>query len=721
VTDGVLSGLLPSLPQKDDEKRARHRSYELSLARTRYNYTTSYLYPAPLAAQVPDSDKFTLAYKAKVAPVLVEVAENLKRVLVDRFEAQLRSDLPAMPMPWMVALQNAIDAAKKQFSGLNPLNVPGDLAAIVKIFEALHGGPPEMAEAYKKMSGIPQLLEGLEKALTRSLEDMKDVGVTSFLRDTLYEVLRTPQTGDAYLHAKDLAEFKTLYPGFPAPPAVINFQPQPWMRLSPGQGVWESDWYLGWLQIAGFNTSNLKGVFPAGKAPELALDLAALTAKMPVTDAMLRSASGDSSLTLQRAAEIGRLYALDLTMLDGVPTSKLHGDHRYLAAPIALFSWNPEPGPGYPEGRGSLQPVAIQVGQKHDPATCPIFLPGGDAAAWRLAKFWLLNALAVQHETVAHLGACHLTVETLVVATNRQLSYEHPILALLKPHFRFTLDINEGAKHSLIIPHGVVASVLSPSIAGSLGMVRDARLAWRFDQNLPHRLFALRGVDRERLPEFPFRDDTLLLWDAIRDYVRAYLACFYGGNDDVRADTEVQAWVQELTSSTAAGFRGLGGLTFTGGAEGQGTAQLGSFDYLVDMVSLIVYTAGPQHANVNYAQYPLMSYPPSVSGSAYAPPPSGGKPATSPDPLLSVLPPVDVALYQVAFGYLLSSVQYDVFGTYTDNPRRPYFADRRAEAVNVDFRMALAVIEAEIRKRNRTRPLPYENQLPSMIPNSISI
>ncbi len=243
----------------------------------------------------------------------------------------------------------------------------------------------------------------------------------------------------------------------------------------------------------------------------------------------MKAASGDSSLTLQRAAEIGRLYALDLTMFDGVEASRLHGDQRYLAAPIALFYWNPEPGPGFPEGRGSLQPVAIQVGQKHDPVTCPIFLPGGDATAWKVAKFWVLNAVAVQHETVAHLGACHLTVETLVVATNRQLSVEHPILALLAPHFRFTLDINEGAKHSLIIPHGVVASVLSPSIAGSLGMVRDARLAWRFDQNLPHRLFALRGVDRERLPEFPFRDDTLLLWDAIREYVRAYLACYYGG------------------------------------------------------------------------------------------------------------------------------------------------------------------------------------------------
>jgi arachidonate 15-lipoxygenase len=712
------SGSVPSLPQKDDEKRSKHRAYELSLARTRYNYTTSYLYPAPLAAQVPDSEKFTLAYKAKVAPVLLEVANNLRQVLVARFEAQLNADLPPMPMPWMVALRAAIDEAEKQFSGLNAVNIPGDISAIHAIFAALHDAPPDLAETYKKLAEIPRLVEGLEKALTKSLEDMKDVGITSFLRDTIYEVLRTPERGDAYLHAKDLAEFKTLYPAFPGPPAVTNFQPQPWMRLAPGQEVWESDWYFGWLQIAGFNTSNLKGVFPAGKAPELALDLGALLAKMPVTDAMLAAASGDSSVTLQRAAEIGRLYALDLTMFDGVPASRLHGDPRYLAAPIALFYWNPEPGPGYPEGRGSLQPVAIQLGQKHDAATCPIYVPGGDAAAWRVAKFWVLNGLAVQHETVAHLGACHLTIETLVVATNRQLSYQHPVLALLGPHFRFTLDINEGAKHSLIIPHGVVASVLSPSIAGSLGMVRDARLAWRFDQNLPHRLFALRGVDRDRLPEFPFRDDTLLLWDAIRVYVRAYLACYYAGNGDVAADTELQAWVEEITSPAAASFHGLGGLK----AE-NGTARIDSFDYLVDMVSLIVYTAGPQHANVNYAQYPLMSYLPSVSGSAYAPPSSGGTPAAAslPDPLLALLPPVDVALYQVAFGYLLSSVQYDVFGTYSDNPRRPYFVDARAEAVNVDFRMALAAIEAEIRKRNKTRPLPYENQLPSMIPNSISI
>jgi arachidonate 15-lipoxygenase len=718
VTDSLLprsaSSSPVSLPQKDDAKRAHHRAYELSLARTRYNYTTSYLHPAPLAAQVPDDERFTLAYKAKVAPVLLEIASNLKTVLVARFKAQLESDLPPMPMPWMVALRAALDEAEKQFSGLHGLDVPKDIEAIRKIFEALHDGPPELSEAYKKLAEIPQLVEGLEKALTQSLADMTDVGVTSFLRDTLYDVLRTPERGDAYLHAKDIAEFATLYPEYAGPPAVTTFEAEPWMDLAPGQAVWESEWYLGWLQIAGFNTSNLKGVFPTGTAPELGVDLGGLLAKMPATDAMLAAATGETWGTLADAAQAGRLYAVDLVTLDGVPSSRLHQDQRYFTAPVALFYWNPSPGKGYPKGRGSLQPVAIQLGQRHDPKACPVFTPGGDAAAWKLAKFYFLNALAIQHETVAHLGACHLTVETFVVATNRQLSAMHPILNLLTPHFRFTLDINESAKHSLIIPHGVVASVLSPTIAGALGMVRDARLAWRFDQNLPHRLFALRGVDRDRLPEFPFRDDTLLLWDAIRAYVRAYLSCWYAGDDDVRADAEVQAWAGEMTDPACAAFKGFGGIAGEGAA-----ARIESFDYLVDLVSLLVYTAGPQHANVNYAQYPLMSYVPSVSGSTYTPPPTSAAPAAG--AALAALPPVDVALYQISFGYLLSSIQYDTFGAYTDNPRRPYFADARAEAANTDFRLALATIEAEIRTRNKTRPLPYENQLPSMIPNSISI
>lgn len=710
----------PSLPQRDDAETSAHRQYELSLARTAYNYTTSYLYPAPLAAQVPDAEKFSIAYEAKVAPVLLEVAANLKQVLIARLEEHLKSDLPKMPMPWMVEMKEAIEEAEKQFHGLSNLNPLKDIEVIRRIVKALHEAPGEMTAAFKGLSDIPTQIQRLSTSIHKSLEDMKDVGVTSFLRDTMYEQLRTAEGGDGYLHAKSIDDFKTLYGSFSGPPRVMTLKPQPWMRLEAGREVWESDWYFGWLQIAGFNTTNLQGVFPAGNATEMALDLGELLKKAPFDDAMLRSVSGDSALTLRSAAERGRLYALDMSMLASVPASTLHGDQRYVTAPIALFYWNPESRPGYPEGRGSLQPVAIQLGQKHDPVSCPVFLPGGAADKWKLAKYFVLNALAVQHETVAHLGACHLVTETLIVATHRQLSYLHPILVLLKPHFRFTLPINEGAKHSLVIPGGVVASVLSPSIEGSLGMVRDARLLWRFDQNLPHKLFAARGLDASRLPEFPFRDDTLLIWDAIRDFVGAYLARYYKSDEEVRADTEVQAWVQEITSPSAAAFQGLTGLTFDDGPSGR-TARIDRLDYLVEMVSLMIYTAGPQHANVNYAQYPMMSYLPSVAGTAYAPPPTSAVVADAEAEYLKVLAPLDVALYQLSFGYLLSNVQYDTFGIYSDNPRRPYFVDEDAEAASIKFRLALSRIEAEIRSRNETRPLPYENQLPSMIPNSISI
>jgi len=711
---------LPSLPQSDDDDAREDRAYQLSLARTAYNYTTSYLSPAPLAAEVPSDEKFSLAYKAKVAPVLIEVADNLRRVLMARFEAELKSDLPAMPMPWMVDLEKALAAAEKQFSGASAINPIKDLAALRAVMSAMREAPAQLGDSFKKLSEIPQHLEGFEKSITDALEDMKNVGVTAFLKDTMYEQLRTPETGDEYLHATALEDFATLYPGFPEVPRVMTLEARDWMKLGPGEPVWKSDWYFGWLQIAGFNTSNLIGVFPKGSAPELATDLERLLAKMPATDDMLRAASGDAEITLQRAAELGRLYALDMSMLDGVPGGSLHGDDRYVAAPVALFYWNPSPSAGYPPGRGSLQPVAIQVGQRHHPETCPVFVPGGDAGRWQLAKHFVLNALAVQHETVAHLGACHLTVETLIVATRRQLAARHPVLTMLKPHFRFTLDINEGAKHSLIIPGGVVASVLSPSIEGSLSMVRDARLAWRFDQNLLPRLFELRGVDAERLPEFPFRDDTLLLWEAIRNYVRAQLTLYYRSDDDLRADWELQAWVDEITRPDRAAFQGLSGLIRVK-RDGRECWAIDSLDYLVEVVSLIVYTAGPQHANVNYAQYPMMSYLPSVAGTAYAPPPTSAPSADAAAEYLAVLPPLDVSLYQLSFGYLLSSVQYDTFGHYSDNPRRPYFADARAEEAATDFRQALAAAEAEIRQRNRSRPLPYENQLPSRIPNSISI
>ena len=83
--------------------------------------------------------------------------------------------------------------------------------------------------------------------------------------------------------------------------------------------------------------------------------------------------------------------------------------------------------------------------------------------------------------------------------------------------------------------------------------------------------------------------------------------------------------------------------------------------------------------------------------------------------------PLDVALYTVSFVYLLSSIQFDALGHYASNPQYPYFANRPAQKALEAFQAALAQAEITIYQRNLERPVPYLFQLPSRVPNSISI
>lgn len=60
----------PTLPQNvNDPKEKESRAFQLSLARTQYNYMRSYLDGVPLSADVPDGEKFSLEYEAKVLAV----------------------------------------------------------------------------------------------------------------------------------------------------------------------------------------------------------------------------------------------------------------------------------------------------------------------------------------------------------------------------------------------------------------------------------------------------------------------------------------------------------------------------------------------------------------------------------------------------------------------------------------------------------------------------
>lgn len=705
----IATPAMPTLPQQDSPELQAARAFQLATARTNYNYMHSYMDSVPMSADLPGPEKFTLDYEAQVLKVFVPMLENFKSVVAMLLERELRGDLPTQTMQDIAAAWEKFD---HEFSPLHPIRDAKDLHALLRALS-------ELPAALRGMVNIPQDIEAMISGLDKVFKEILATGPTAFLKSTLYDMLNGAH-GRAYLQPESIGDYAAIFPKLPTPTS-LNIARQSWMPAA-GEPS-EQDWFFGQLQIAGFNTTQLRAVVDAAPAGSSAMTLGALQQKMPVSDAILQKVSTDGAITLAQAAREGRLYVVDFAQLDGAKTEPLHGEQRYITAPIGLFYWNPSPPPGFPPS-GALQPIAIQLGQRFDAEATPIFTPNDCANAndanglkWRIAKYTMNVCSAIQHEAVAHLGDTHLIIEPMIVAMHRQMAESHPLVKLLAPHFRFTININDDAIHSLIVPGGVVACNVGIAIESSLNLVSEAHRAWRWDAHVPAREFAARGVDR--LPVFPFRDDTLLLWKAIHDYVGAYLRVYYRNDQDVCDDSELQGFIHELTAPQYCGFKGLDGLTATGDA--QRPWRIESLDYLIEMVALILYTAGPRHASVNYAQYPLMSFVPSVGGSLYRPSPTRSTQLASEQDILPWFPPLDIALYGATFEFLLSAVQYDTFGRYEHNPRDPYFTDPRVQPIVADLQDALALIEIEIRKRNATRPLPYPFQLPSQIPNSISI
>ena len=660
----ALNVPIPTLPDADN---AAQRQAQLALSRTAYNYVRSYphLEAVPLCAGVPPGEEFSAAFNALVAQTSAEIAENFASNVRRLLEQEIKVDLA----------------------------IGGRLGSILLALD------------------VQRMVEGMLEAAAEAIQE----GPTAILKSTLFDMLRPYQ-----LQAKAESDYEKLVDTLPKP-QMMAIEEKSWMRGKDKQC--EQDWFFGYLQLAGFNTTNLRLVVHEKATGSKALVWKELTAKMTIKDEVkVLSRDGTTTRSLERLVSEGKLYACDYAALIGDGDLKpkescLHGMKRHLPSPIALFYWNESPPEGYPpaygEGQaGALQPIAIQLGQTPDSA---IFSPDdvfgaddGNHLKWKIAKYFVNVACAIQHESVAHLGDCHLIMEAIAVATHRQLPKEHPLFRLLEPHLRFTIGINDGASHNLIVPGGVVAANVGADIAWTLQMVNDARKAWRWGENSPDRIFALRGLDADQLAAYPFRDDTLLLWKAIKDFVAAYVAIYYTSEHAVGTDRELAAWVEELGCEQRGNLPGF-------------PATLNTREQLIEVVAQMIYIAGPLHASVNYGQYPFAGFAPSVAAAIYKAAPTRDEPIDDETKCLEWFPPLDIALYTVSFVYLLSSIQFDALGHYAGNPQYPHFAHRPAQKALDAFQAALAQAEATIGQRNLERPIPYLFQLPSRVPNSISI
>ncbi|MCB9682402.1 MAG: hypothetical protein H6733_13125 [Alphaproteobacteria bacterium] len=419
---------------------------------------------------------------------------------------------------------------------------------------------------------------------------------------------------------------------------------------------------------------------------------------VPVDDDAYRRTTGDTTDLATAMAE-GRVFVADYHELQDLVPAPLDGRERHVLAPIALFA--------VPRGARSLVPVAIRCGRTDHDAVVLRAVDGEDPWRWRVAKTMVQVADTCHHELFVHLARTHLVMEAVALATHRELATEHPLHALLRPHLDGTLFINAVAADRLIGAGGPISRLFAGTIASVQSATANDRLSYDLRRaHVPDDL-AHRGIDDpETLPDHPYRDDAMRVWDALERWVGDYLGVYYADDDAMHGDTELQAWHRALVHDVHL----------------RGVMPLDGVSDLVDLVTSLVFTASAQHAAVNFPQRPDMSFAPAFTGAAWASPY-----VERPDEAawLAMLPPLDLALEQATLLTVLGSVVHRPLGEYQGyGPLGgPWFRDARIVAPDGPlerFRTHLDAVEAEIEAANRHRR-PYTFLLPSRIPASVNI
>ncbi|XP_073780370.1 polyunsaturated fatty acid 5-lipoxygenase isoform X1 [Danio rerio] len=451
---------------------------------------------------------------------------------------------------------------------------------------------------------------------------------------------------------------------------------------------WKEDAVFGYQFLNGCNPVMIK------KCTEL-------PEKFVVTQEMVRN-SLDKGTTLQYELQAGNIYIADYEILEDVqPNDTDPSTRQYLAAPFCLF---------YKNGQNKFIPIAIQLSRQMTPGQMnTVFLPSDNHYDWLLAKMWVKSCDFNVHQLVTHLLRTHLTTEVFAIAMFRQLSAVHPVYKLLIPHVRFTIAINTAAREKLINDTGVFNEANSSGGIGLQQVIQKAMQTLTYKSLCFPEAMKTRGVDnQEDLPNYYYRDDGMLVWEAVKSFVSDVVKIYYSSDETVQGDEEIQAFVQDVCSS---GMKNCP-------KNGEFPSALKTQEQLVEYLTVVIFTASAQHAAVNFGQFDWFAWVPNTPSTMRKPPPTE-KGKVDMTYIMESLPDRQRSSWHIGAVWALSQFQdSELFlGEYPDK----YFTEKLVTEAIENFRKELFVITKIIRKRNETLELPYLYLCPDRIPNSVAI
>jgi len=406
------------------------------------------------------------------------------------------------------------------------------------------------------------------------------------------------------------------------------------------------------------------------------------------------------AMNLTDEMNAGRVYVVDYTSLKPFFKDPLQG--VFMAAPVCYFYMMEDPHHRFSEEPACLLPIAIRLDP--DNRDAPIFTPDDSQWDWNTAKAFVTNADAQFHMVVSYfLKTCAVT-EPFVVAMHRQLSVMHPVNKLLRSYSHHSLAYTCMARGSLVGVGSLVEQLFS--ISDEVGNFLQSEYSrWRFeDMALPYSL-QTRGFDgREFCPDYPHREDGLLVWAALVDFVKDYVSIYYHADEDIEDDAELQAWYQEAFMTGHALLVQAGSLQ---------VEELDSRNALAKVLVFLIWTFCGQNTALTRASYDAYGFPPNRPTILKRPPPTEKGTCTEAT-FLEMLPTKGQSASAICYMHWRSertTLAAPLMGPQIEE----HLLDPDALESFDRFQESLRLVQKVLEGRNDKREVPYLWLLPSMI------
>ncbi|KAG9218350.1 hypothetical protein CCMSSC00406_0007279 [Pleurotus cornucopiae] len=286
---------------------------------------------------------------------------------------------------------------------------------------------------------------------------------------------------------------------------------------------------------------------------------------------------------------------------------------RYGCASVALFYLPPNgklhPLAIIPDYKGSMAASITLFNKRVDPADQSV--DQANDWPWRYAKTCVLSADWALHEMIIHLNNTHLVEEAVIVAVQRTLPDSHIVFRLLEPHWVVTLSLNALAR-SVLVPDVIVpiAGFSAPRIFQFVGHA-FTNFDWKalyVPTDLESRGFPLDRLDDDKFHNYAYAKNIKDMWTTLRKFVSSVLRDrqYYLDDCAVATDAHIQDWCDEMRSGKGAGMKNF-------------PKSISTLDDLIDMVTMCIHIAAPQHTAVNYLQQYYQTFVPNKPSALFSP------------------------------------------------------------------------------------------------------